>query len=432
MTALLRKAIILGILTGLMGLGANFLPYGLDLEENVGLEVLFHLRGVRQPPPEVVVIGIDKVSADNLGLPNDSRKWPRSFYARITEILKAQGAAVVAFDVVFEDPRSPEEDNDFAAAVARARNVVLCERIRTEKIPLADRGGSRQGDLSIVKLVPPIPPLEQSAVALAPFPLPKVPVKVSQYWTFKTGAGDTPTLPVVAFQLYAMDIYDEFISSLAKVSSYPLDKFLLDKTQAINTRSVRRLISGIRDVFEKEPVSSARLLEELIRSKIPASDAGRLKLITALVKMYGGSNSQYLNFYGPPRTITTIPYYQAMRLQEGAAGSGLPDFRGKAVFVGLSELVQPEQKDGFNTVFTQSDGLDIAGVEIAATAFANLLEDMPVRPLGIPAHVVFILVWGLVIGILSRLYSNAVAALSVVGLCVLYLAAAEYQFKSAG
>ncbi len=430
-TSRLRKAIILGLLTGLVGLGVSLLPFGLDLEENVGLDILFKLRGVRKPPAEVVVVGIDKVSADNLGVPNDPRKWPRTLYARLTEVLKEQGAAVVAFDVVFEDPRSSWEDSSFASAVSRAGNVVLCERIKTDKIALTDRGGPRRGDLNVVRLVPPIPPLEQSAVALAPFPLPKVPVKVSQYWTFKTGAGDTPTLPVVAFQLFAFGIYDEFINSLAKVSPYPMEKFLLDKEQAVSTRSVRRLVSGIRNIFEKEPASSAGLLNELKGSTAPSADKEKLKLITSLVKLYQGSNSRYLNFYGPPRTITTIPYYQALQLGEDSSGKPGPDLKGKAVFVGLSELVQPEQRDGFNTVFSQADGLDITGVEIAATAFANLLEDLPVRPLGIPAHIALVFVWGLLIGILCRLYSNSVAALSVAGLGALYLIVVEYQFKSA-
>ena len=59
----------------------------------------------------------------------------------------------------------------------------------------------------------------------------------------------------------------------------------------------------------------------------------------------------------------------------------LPALKGKAVFVGAASRVPQEQKDGFYTVCSQADGLDISGVEIAATAFANILRDKPVRPL---------------------------------------------------
>ncbi len=428
----LSKAIILGLLTGMVGLIASLLSLGLELEEDLGLDVLFHLRGARRPPPDVVIIGIDKSSSDNLGLPNDPRKWPRSLYARLIEVLARQGAAVIAFDVIFEDPRSPADDDAFSEAVSKAGNVVLCERIRTDKVLLSDRSGSSRGNISLVKLVPPLPILERSAAALAPFPLPKVPVKVSQYWTFKTGAGDTPTLPVVAFQIFAGQAYDELEHSLEKISAYPMDRFLLDRKKAVGTRNIRRLILDVRDVFEKEPLSREKTLGGSASSGGPLSDPKKSRLLASLVNMYEGPNSRYLNFYGPPRTITTIPYYKALRLRGGGEAGNLPDLKGKAVFVGLSDIIQPEQKDGFNTVFTQADGLDISGVEIAATAFANLLEDMPIRPISLPAHVAVVFLWGALIGVICRFYSNGIAALSIIGLSILYLSGALYVFSRAG
>jgi adenylate cyclase len=428
----LSKAIVLGLLTGMVGLIASLFSLGVELEENLGLEILFHLRGVRRPPQNVVIVGIDKISSDNLGLPNDPRKWPRSLHASLIDVLARQGAAVIAFDIVFEDPRVPENDNLFSTAVRTASNVVLCERIRVDKVRLTDHKGSSRGDVNLVKLVPPIPPLERSAAALAPFPLPKVPVKVSQYWTFKTGAGDTPTLPVVAFQLFAGRVFTDFKSSLEKVSPYSTEKVVLDIEKASSTKNIGRLILDVRDIFEKEPLTAEKILRDTAASKAVSSVPSKRKLIKSLVRMYEGPNSRYLNFYGPPRTITTIPYYRALQFREGAAGNGQPDLRGKAVFVGLSDVVQPEQKDGFNTVFTQADGLDIAGVEIAATAFANLLEDMPLRPLSLPAFIAVIFLWGALIGVLCRYYSNAVAALSLIGLSALYLTAVLYIFTKDG
>ena len=64
------------------------------------------------------------------------------------------------------------------------------------------------------------------------------------------------------------------------------------------------------------------------------------------------------------------------------------DLEGKVVFVGHSEQLRPGQKDGFYTVYTRHNGLDLSGVEIAATAFANLLEDMPVLPISIGRNIV--------------------------------------------
>ena len=36
------------------------MPFGFDLEENVGLDILFKLRGARPAPYDVVIVSIDK------------------------------------------------------------------------------------------------------------------------------------------------------------------------------------------------------------------------------------------------------------------------------------------------------------------------------------------------------------------------------------
>ena len=76
--------------------------------------------------------------------------------------------------------------------------------------------------------------------------------------------------------------------------------------------------------------------------------------------------------------------------------------------------------------------MNIGGVEIAATAFANLLEDMHVRPLGVPAHVAIVLAWGMAIGVVCVLLSSVRSALTVIALSVLYLVFCEAQFRASG
>jgi adenylate cyclase len=429
----LSKALIVGLLIGLLGVAATLVPYGLDLEENIGLDLLFKLRGVREAPSEVVVVTVDKVSADNLNLPTEPDKWPRSLHARLIENLVRKGAAVIAFDMTFDQPRSPEHDNLFAEAIKNAGNVVLCEYLKKEKISLTDEEGTHTGDLGIERLVPPIPSLAGSAVALAPFPLPKVPVKVSQYWMFKTGAGDTPTLPVVVFQIFALDVYDEFIRLLGRVSPSQADRLPHDKDFIIKSKGVENLIRVLRDIFKKNPLIAEKMLDELQNSSLLSDDIKSRQVLKSLIKMYQSDISRYLNFYGPPCTVTTVSYHQL--LQPGDNSTVIQeqfDLNGKAVFVGLSRRLWPEQKDGFHTVFSQASGLDISGVEIAASAFANLLEDMSVQPLDFRAHLAFILVWGVVLGIVCLFFPAAIAAFSVIGLSLLYLAAAHYQFKHTG
>jgi len=95
-------------------------------------------------------------------------------------------------------------------------------------------------------------------------------------------------------------------------------------------------------------------------------------------------------------------------------------------------LLGPQQKDGFYSVFSQSSGLDISGVEIAASAFANLIEDKPVQPLVFPVHHATIFLWGVLICILCIFVQPLIAALCVISLSILYLSVALYQFNNAG
>ena len=433
MMSRLSKAVILGFLTGIVGLGVSLLPFGVDLEENVGLDLLFNLRGTSQPPSDVIVVSIDQKSAEHLNISKDPRKWSRSLHARLTENLVKEGARVVAFDLIFDEVKSPEDDHLFAEAIGKARNVVLCESLKSEKVPLTTKGGTPGGNLNIERLVSPIPPLAQSAVALAPFPLPKVPVKVSQYWTFKTEAGDTPTLPVVAFQVFGMQVYEEFIRLLKKVSPSKAEKLPDSNDAIIATRGVENVIREIRDIFQNEPLIAERMLKELQNERILSAEPKKNQIIKSLIIMYQAPNSAHLNFCGPPGTIPTIPFYQVLEPQ----GKETPkqkqfDFNGKAVFVGLSDRSPLDQKDGFNTVFSEKSGLDLSGVEIAATAFANLLEDRPVRPLSPWVSFSTLLLWGALIGMVCYLLPTFVAAISILGLMVLYFIVTAYQFKASG
>ena len=198
----LRKAILFGFLVGVLGVMASVVPIGVSLEGDIGLDLLFRLRGLKTPPSGVIIVSLDKTSADKLKLPTEPEKWPRSLHAHLIENLIRKGASVIAFDIMFHEPGPLEQDNIFAKAIRNAGNVVLCQCLHNETVPLTDKDGRNKGELIIERLIQPIPSLERSALALAPFPLPKVPVKVSQYWTFKTEAGDIPTLPVTVFQIF--------------------------------------------------------------------------------------------------------------------------------------------------------------------------------------------------------------------------------------
>jgi len=144
-----------------------------------------------------------------------------------------------------------------------------------------------------------------------------------------------------------------------------------------------------------------------------------------LVKLYAGADSHYLNFYGPPATIRRISYDDA--LGNPGRRDSPSDVAGKVVFVGAAELASAEQEDDFSTVFGREDGVDLSGVEIAATVFSNLLTDRTIqRHLGF--HIGTLLLFGGLVGALAYLLPGlpAVAAVSVVG--ALYFGIAQWLF----
>src|SRR5690606_38613560 len=88
-------------------LGLLLLPVTLAVEENLGLWVLFKLRGALPPPEDIIVIGIDERSEAALGEP-----IRRSMHAELVAALASGGAAVVVFDLFLHD--ESQDDDEFA------------------------------------------------------------------------------------------------------------------------------------------------------------------------------------------------------------------------------------------------------------------------------------------------------------------------------
>jgi serine phosphatase RsbU (regulator of sigma subunit) len=425
----LIKAVILGLVVGILGLLISPFQFAMNLEEDTGLGLLFKLRGPLEPPSDVVVVSIDKQSSDELDLHNNPDKWPRSLHARLTENLVKEGARVIAFDVHFIEPRIAEDDKLFAESIKNAQNVILCEPLIPKELSTSANGDAIAGFHNIVKIVKPFDLLADSAVATAPFTLPRIPFKVNRYWTFQTGAGDAPTVPVVAFQLSTLELYDEFMQLLKKTSPEQAGKLPRDRA-ALNTKNFKQVIREIHEVFQGDPLLELKMLAQLKNSKQESLDKDSYHSLEVLIKMYGGATSRYVNYYGPPRTIKTIPYYQALQIQDGTYDGKPMDVNGKVVFVGLSEVLLADRKDSFYTVYSRADGVFVSGVEIMASVFANIKEDTPVQPISLKSYIIVVLLWGFLLGIVCRISIIRIGALNAVGLSIFYLAAAVYIFKA--
>src|SRR3989440_3562614 len=90
---------------------------GLELN-SVGLR--FDVRGTQAPPQNVVLVQVDDKTLSDLRM-----RWPyrRTVHAKLIDRLRADGAKVIAFDVLFDAPT--KDDDALVQAGARARHVVL-------------------------------------------------------------------------------------------------------------------------------------------------------------------------------------------------------------------------------------------------------------------------------------------------------------------
>jgi adenylate cyclase len=420
--AKLSKAILFGCSIGLLGVLTGMMHFFDELDQGIGLYDLFQARGHRIPPPETVIISIDRESAQQLDITRDPVKWPRSAHAELLDVLTAGGARFVAFIILFDEHRDPQGDEKFATAIKKAGNVILCGCTFSEHILLHRTDRKAEGTVMVETFVPPIDLLASNALATASFPLPRMPARVDQCWSFKLG--NTPTLPVVALQIYGMDVYDVFASAIKTMNVSRSGKLPGDRKSLLGQGRAQLAVRELRDQFQEFPALEQSVLHSMSNLPDVAGDPKKASLVRSLIDMYTGNESRFINYYGPARTITTIPYYKVIN----SLGNGL-DFRGKAIFVGISEDFRAEQVSAFRTVFSGPESQDLSSVELAATVFSNLLDGSAIEMIGSGMQLLLLFIWGLLVGFVSRFFTAIRAIIVVCLLSAVYFAAAYYQFK---
>ncbi len=420
------KRLLLGIVTGLIGVGVFLTPHGQTLEEKFGLYWLFHLRGAITAPDEVIVIAIDQPSATQFNLPLLPRLWPRDMHAQLIDLLTAAGARIIVFDLIFDSPSAvPEHDEKLAHAMRVAGNTVLIERLTYRDTELITDENRKRAMIRQEGTIQLLPKIADTALASAPFPLPKA-ERVNDYWVFKTTAGDFPTVPAVVLQLYALPLHNTFSHLLTMADSMAAAQLPNVTADRID---IEDWMLSLRQLFVSNPQLIGKI-QLLLQQHSNVIDANQKQVLAALLAVYSGDEKRYLNFYGPPRTIRTISYFQAF--QSLVAAEATDRFKDKIVFIGFSGATQPEQdivRDDYHTVFSNPDGLYISGVEIAATAFANLLTNKPLTPLAYPNNLTVIFFFGLALGVLFQLISTRNAIVCGFIVIVLYSFSAYFLFK---
>src|SRR5262249_40260931 len=312
---------------------------------------------------------------------------------------------------------------------------------RRERVITANGGDG--GWTWIEQMQPPTAVLAEAAKALGPFPLPKLDQAAFEFWGFKSSAGDAPTTAAVALQLKALTAYDEWLSALREACATGVETLPAHADGACATRvktlpahagdlrgpaDMLRLMQTSRHMFQQDATLVQRVRQALERGVSSVAARG---LLEALAALYSGPDHYYINFYGPPGTVPTIAYDALLKEDAANAARQNREVSNAMVFVGYSDLYDPDQPDRFYTSFTGKDGVDLSGVEIMATAYANLLSQRTLLPSPILHSALAVVAFGLLVGILAYLLPATLAVPAVFAFAALYAALLQWRFNEA-
>jgi adenylate cyclase len=143
--------------------------------------------------------------------------------------------------------------------------------------------------------------------------------------------------------------------------------------------------------------------------------------------MYSGEGTRLLNPYGPAGTMPSVGYDEVLT---APVSENVARFGDRAVFVGYGETSRTEQVEHFSTVYSRGGFADLSGVEIAATAFSNLVDDRTIRELPSTTWLWLTFLAGFLVFVVCQGLGNRIAVLIVVVLAGTYLAIASYFFST--
>lgn len=417
-----RRALLIGIVTAVVGI---LVGHPSSLMRGVEHGWLLKVRGEIEPPPEVVVVSLNSDAAEVLGQSRELSQWSRHKHAELVDELVRRGASVIAFDAFFIEPGDPEDNALLAGAIKNSGQVVLAQEL--EEINFGE--GAK-----VSQPVPLVKNIADAARGIGPSPMKLRGIR-DQFWLFKaeTEKKDEinvrlPTFPAVVFQVYALHLVDD-VFNLLDQAGFQIEGLAENAMEISDARKLREYMMLLHSQFRNNPRIPQRLL-----SLLKTGNSGRLpsadrRLLRSLVLLYGGEKSYYYNLYGPLETIRTIRYDKILAGVDRDQNGNRIDLRGKVVFVGASERSVPNQVDRHYTVFTTDEGIDLTGVELAATAFGNLLSGVMLQR-NIPASFFALLLFGLLAGGLATLAPGMRAVAATLVLTAVYFGLAVYLFSS--
>lgn len=109
--------------------GISCAPAWQDLELK-GFDLLTSGSASGRSELPIILVGIDDASLAQL---QQRWPWPRSLHAKLIDALSDAGAAIIAFDVLFEFPTQEIDDQALADSIRKAGNVVLASAMTQQE-----------------------------------------------------------------------------------------------------------------------------------------------------------------------------------------------------------------------------------------------------------------------------------------------------------
>ncbi|MEE8399449.1 MAG: adenylate/guanylate cyclase domain-containing protein [Desulfobacterales bacterium] len=329
-------------------------------------DLRFGIRGVQEPPEEVVIVVIDDSSIEAIG----RWPWPRSVFAQLIATLYEGGARAIGFDLIFTEPEdNPEMANihelidtysQLGLLEADPRNQVFFE----EMIETAD---SMDND-SLLASVAREAGTVVFAIAFVPSDTPPTQpfpsfLHKAAYASFEnTEALDTFDPATFSGDLFPIPVLADAASSLGFANFIP-------DQDGVKRRTLLTLEYG-GALFSPLAVRVAQTHLNLENDDLTYVIGKELKMGPYIVP----SNNKgviHINYYGPHNTI---PFFA---LIDVLSGSVPPEtFNGKSVYIGGAAA-------GVGDIWPNPFSPSYFGVEAQATITANILsQQFLVRPDG--------------------------------------------------
>ncbi len=379
-------------------------PAPIEVLDRKLLDFRYLVRGPLDPPPDVVIVGIDEASLAEIG----RWPWPRSRLAALVDRLHAAGARAIGLDTVFDQPVTSIDRGALESALAaepdrparELRHALSGELDEDAQLAEALR---RAGSVVLAHFFEfggrPTPALERAA-------LPEMSVMLAGGATLAAAPGLQSATRVRAP-----------IPALAAAAAGSGHINFVPDPDGL----YRRIPTGIRAGDRLVPAFSVELLRVYLGNATAAATITPAGVTATRIGdrelPVDGAGQLWLDFLGPPGIV---PHVSAADVLAGRVPGDV--LAGRIALVGFTAM-------GFDEVPTPFAAV-VPGVELQATVLDNALRQRALRRPWwlVPAEAGAIVVLGFALGAALRWLPGVWGAVAAAVLGLAYLIATQALF----